>query len=305
MKKFLVFLPCLFLAAVVLAQQPVQKKLSVNWEALTAPNFVKAVELSGGVCIIPIGVYEKHATHLPLGTDMYDVRAVASKAAEKEYAIVFPTYCFSQINEARSQPGTIAYSNELIWKVLDETCSELSRNGLKKIILLSGHGGNPRFLTFWLENQLSSPRDYEVVLFENEEQGKDPDPKREQEIKSLTKATLDGHAGESETSNMLYLYPELVDKDAINSESGADQDRLRIPYGTTGNGFNWYASYPNHYMGDASQHSVRLGELQIAREADQVAELIKFMKSDRTLQQIKDEFFKKAANPLLTKPFTK
>lgn len=305
MKKLLVFLPYLFLAAVVLAQQPVQKKLSVNWEALTAPNFVKAVELSGGVCIIPIGVYEKHATHLPLGTDMYDVRAVANKAAEKEYAIVFPTYYFSQINEARSQPGTIAYSNELIWKVLDETCSELSRNGLKKIILLSGHGGNPRFLTFWLENQLSSPRDYEVVLFENEEQGKDPDPKREQEIKSLTKATLDGHAGESETSNMLYLYPELVDKDAINSESGSDQNRLRIPYGTTGNGFNWYASYPNHYMGDASQHNVRLGELQIAREADQVAELIKYMKSDNTLRQIKDEFFKKAANPLLTKPFTK
>jgi hypothetical protein len=58
-------------------------------------------------------------------------------------------------------------------------------------------------------------------------------------------------------------------------------------------------------MGDASQHSVRLGELQIAREADQVVELIKFMKSDKTLQQIKEEFFKKADNPLLTKPFTK
>jgi creatinine amidohydrolase len=154
---------------------------------------------------------------------MYDVRAVASKAAEKEYAIVFPTYCFSQINEARSQPGTIAYSHELIWKVLNETCSELSRNGLEKIILLNGHGGNPRFLTFWLENQLSSPRDFEVVLFENDEPGKDRDPVRKREIKSLTKATLDGHAGESETSNMLYLYPELVDKDAINSESGADQ----------------------------------------------------------------------------------
>jgi len=305
MKKLLVFFPGLFLGAVVLAQQPVQKSLSVIWEELTAPQFVKAVEISGGVCIIPIGVYEKHATHLPLGTDMYDVRAVASRAAENEYAIVFPTYYFSQINEARSQPGTIAYSHDLIWKMLDETCSELSRNGLKKIILLNGHGGNPRFLTFWLENQLAIQRDYEVVLFENDNPWKDTDPEREEEIKSLTKATLDGHAGESETSNMLYLHPELVDLEAINSESGATQNRLDIPYGTTGNGFNWVAGYPNHYMGDASQHSIRLGELQIAREADQVAELIKYMKSDNTLRQIKEEFFKKADNPLLTKPFTK
>jgi hypothetical protein len=57
-------------------------------------------------------------------------------------------------------------------------------------------------------------------------------------------------------------------------------------------------------MGDASQHSIRLGELQIAREADHVTELIKFMKSDNTLRQIKEEFFKKADNPLHTKPFT-
>ena len=85
---------------------------------------MRAVEISGGVCIIPIGVYEKHATHPPLGADMHDVRAVASRAAEKEYAIVFPTYYFSQINEARSQPGTIAYSHDLIWKVLDETWRE-------------------------------------------------------------------------------------------------------------------------------------------------------------------------------------
>jgi creatinine amidohydrolase len=36
----------------------------------------------------------------------------------------------------------MAYSNELIWKMLEETCNELSRNGLKKIILANGYGGN-------------------------------------------------------------------------------------------------------------------------------------------------------------------
>jgi len=109
---------------------------------------------------------------------------------------------------------------------------------------LTRHGGNPRFLTFWLENQLAIQRDYKVVLFENDEPWKNNDPDREEEIKSLTKATLDSHAGESETSNMLYLHPDLVDLEAINSESGATQNRLDIPYGATGNGFNWVADYP-------------------------------------------------------------
>jgi hypothetical protein len=55
-------------------------------------------------------------------------------------------------------------------------------------------------------------------------------------------------------------------------------------------------------MGDGTQNSARLGELQISSLADQVAELIKFMKSDTTLKQIQEEFFQKAANPILTKP---
>ena len=301
MRKMFVLISCLFMGGALIAQQSSEKALSVKWEELTARNFVKAVERSGGVCIIPLGVYEKHGQHLPLGTDMYQVRATACLAAEKEYALVFPPYYFSQINEARSQPGTICYSNEILWKVLEETCSELARNGMKKIILLSGHGGNGRFLTFFLETRLAAPRDYELVLFRN---GEDPDPERAQEIRSLTKTHHDGHAGESETSNMLYLHPELVDVDAADDESGADQHRLDIPYGTTGNGFDWYASYPNHYMGDGTQHSARLGELQISSRADQVAELIKFMKSDTTLELIEEEFYKKAANPILTKPYT-
>ena len=41
----------------------------MNWEHLTAPDFAQAVRDTGGVCVLPIGVLEKHADHLPLGTD--------------------------------------------------------------------------------------------------------------------------------------------------------------------------------------------------------------------------------------------
>jgi creatinine amidohydrolase len=92
--------------------------LPVKWEELTAPDFVKAVKKSGGVCLIPIGVFEKHGPHLPLGTDLIDVREIALRAARKEYALVFPEYYFSQILEAKHQPGTIAYRPKLIWDIL-------------------------------------------------------------------------------------------------------------------------------------------------------------------------------------------
>ena len=60
----------LFAAAGIYAGEtdPSSSNLPVKWAELTAPDFIKAVEKSGGVCLIPIGVFEKHGPHLPLGT---------------------------------------------------------------------------------------------------------------------------------------------------------------------------------------------------------------------------------------------
>ena len=74
--------------------------LPAKWEELTSPDFVKALTESGGICIIPIGIIEKHGPHLPLGTDLLDVREVCARAVQKEYAIVFPQFYFGQIFEA-------------------------------------------------------------------------------------------------------------------------------------------------------------------------------------------------------------
>ena len=53
------------------AQEPSEPEpnLPVKYEELTAPEFVQAVKLAEGVCILPIGILEKHGPHLPLGTD--------------------------------------------------------------------------------------------------------------------------------------------------------------------------------------------------------------------------------------------
>lgn len=291
MKRITILFSFLFMSIMLVAQNVNQAGLPYKMEELTSPKFPTAVANAGGVCVIPMGIIEKHGPHLPLGTDLFEAREIAFTAAQKEYAVVFPPYFTGQIFEAKHQPGTIAYSPELMWKFLDETCKELSRNGLKKIILLNGHGGSTSFLQYFCQSQLASQQDYIVVLFRSES-----NPVYEKEVASLKKAKLDGHAGEEETSMMYFIAPSLVDQAALKSESGLDQNRLsKLPFGYTG--IWWYAKYPNHFASDVNTPNKRLGELLVKSDGEQVAELIKFLKSDNSIQKLQEEFFKKAQNP--------
>lgn len=270
-------------------------KLPVQYEEITAPDFIRAVEQSSGVCLLPFGILEKHGPHLPLGTDLFECRKVATTAAEKEYCVVFAPYYAGQINESRHQPGAIALSPELIWKMLQETCDELSRNGLKKIIIVNGHGGNNDFLRFFSLAQLHGPKDYVLVIFQPEN-----DKATADRIAALRKTAEDGHAGEEETSMMRFIRPDLVKVEAAGTQSGADQARLaEIPNQYTG--IWWYAQYPNQYAGDGTRSSVELGKLLIDSEADQLVKLIKTLKQNNRIKELQDQFYKESADPLKTK----
>jgi creatinine amidohydrolase len=263
----------------------------VQYEELTSPQFVEALNASDGICMIPLGILEKHGTHLPLGTDLLNSREVAMRAAREEYCVVFPEYYAGQIFEAKHQPGTIAYSHNLMWLMLQETCDELARNGFKKIVLVNGHGGNNSFLEYFCQSQLSARRDYIVALF-----SAGLDPEVEQRAREMRKTTTGGHADEVETSMVLAHRPELVDLDKAAMESGADQNRLTgIPYLYTG--IWWYARYPNHYAGDGSSGNRELGELYLSSRSRQLATMIKALKSDRSIQELQDRFHEKARRP--------
>jgi creatinine amidohydrolase len=271
-----------------------EMNLPVKYEELTGPEFIKAVELSESVCVIPMGILEKHGPHLPLGTDLLDAREVALRAAAREYSLVFPEYYFGQIHEARHQPGTIAYSHDLAWKLLDETCEELARNGLKKIILVNGHGGNRFFLHYFCQVQMARPKDYAVVLFRS---GKDAEA--EEKLKKLRKTKADDHAGEVETSMIMAHRPDLAHVERGTDQSGENLDRLKhLPYAFPG--IWWYAKYPNHYAGDGSQASSEIGDIVLDSEANQPVELIKALKKDDTLLTLQKEFFERSKNPLET-----
>lgn len=292
MRKLMIFSVVMFISASLFAQTKATTGLPFRMEELTSPQFAAAVEKSGGVCVIPLGIIEKHGAHLPLGTDLFEAREIAFAAAQKEYSVVFPPYYFGQIFEARHQPGTMSYSPELIWNMLEETCRELSRNGMKKIILMNGHGGNNHFLGYFCQAQLAGNKDYLVVLFQP-----DPDEASRAKISALKKTELDGHAGEEETSMMHYIRPDLVHPELAGSQSGEDQERLKqFPFGYTG--IWWYARFPNHYAGDGSKYSRELGELLVKTDAGQLAELIKYLKSDVSIKNLQEEFNKRAADPL-------
>src|SRR3981081_1945531 len=127
-----------------------QSKLSPKWEELTAPDFRQGIQQAKGTCLLPFGILEKHGPHLPLGTDLLNVRYASLPAASHEYAVVFPEYYFGQIFEAKHEPGTVAYSMELQLKLLQETTDEMARNGCKKILIVNGHGGKTNLLPFSL-----------------------------------------------------------------------------------------------------------------------------------------------------------
>src|SRR6185369_163161 len=160
-----IYRTCLPLILLFTIAASAQTKLAVQWEELTGPDFPQAVARAGGVCMLPIGILEKHGPHLPIGTDLLNVRKVSLDAAQQEYAVVFPAYYFGQIFEARHEPGTVAYSLDLQLKLLQETANEMSRNGCKKILIVNGHGGNESLLPLFAQSQLSSPRDYIVYVF--------------------------------------------------------------------------------------------------------------------------------------------
>jgi creatinine amidohydrolase len=269
-------------------------KLSIRYEELTAVDFLKAIEKSGGTCMIALGILEKHGPHLPLGTDMIDSREVALRAADKEYTLVFPPYYVGQIFEAKHQPGTIAYSQPLMWQFLQETCDELARNGIKKIILVNGHGGNTSFLQYFGQAQLAARKDYAVYLFQPS-----PDPMVAEKIKKLRKTDFGGHADENETATMLSHRPELVHLDQAKTQSGADQNRLPELHNAY-TGIWWYARYPNHYAGDGSPATRELGELLLNSNAAQLAQMIGEVKRDTKVLELQNKFYDQAEKPTQT-----
>jgi creatinine amidohydrolase len=264
------------------------QELHSRWDEITASEWTKALEMSDQTCILPIGILEKHGPHVPIGSDLIQVREWAARATKKEYAVVFPDYFYGQINEARHQYGSFALPERVVWDLLEATCDEIGRNGFKKIVIINGHGGNPELIRYFIQTRLEKQRNYAVYFFEPP-----ADSAYRKQIAALHKSDPAGdqHAGERETSSLLYLRPDLVKMDSARNESGANQNRLNIPNVYTA--IWWYADYPNHYAGEGSKATAELGKLVNEHYIESLIQALKAIKADKKTLELQNEFFER------------
>ena len=257
----------------------------MQWENLTATDFAAAARQTN-VCILAMGVLEKHSEHLPLGTDFLNGHRLACLAAEKEPAVVFPPFYFGQIYEARCFPGALTLRPTLLIELIQGVLDEIGRNGFKKIILLNAHGGNNHLLPFLAQTTLWEEKPY-VLYYYAESLAIQLD-----HFKEIVETTNHGHACECETSISLANHPELVKMDRVPAEPA---DPLKRMSALTGNfsGISWYADYPDHYAGDARPATAEKGRALRDLQVESFAQFIAAVKADQAAPMLQQAFFER------------
>lgn len=101
-----------------------------------------------------------------------------------------------------------------------------------------------------------------------------------------SKPSVDGHAGEEEIAGIMANAPALAHPERAASESGADQKRLVMSPGLS-TGISWYASFPNHYAGDAAGATAARGTALQEVKAAGIARAIAFVKADTVAPQLR------------------
>jgi creatinine amidohydrolase len=101
------------------------------------------------VAVLPFGATEPHNLHMPYGTDNYQVEAIGRRACEKAYnagakVLLLPTIPFGVNTNHLQVPGALACSltPTTLLHILTELVDAFERQGLRKLVLLNGHGGN-------------------------------------------------------------------------------------------------------------------------------------------------------------------
>lgn len=157
------------------------------------------------VVVLPFAATEPHGRHLPYGTDIIEVEAIASRACQLAHergaaVVALPAIPFGVQTSQQSYPLAMNLYPSTLNQILSDLTESLDNSGIEKAVVLNGHGGND-FYTHLKElfgqrrvfltqvNWFAMCRELAQDLF----------------------APGGDHANEMETSLMLHLRPELVD----------------------------------------------------------------------------------------------
>lgn len=181
---------------------------------MTWSQVAHAVGAGSTTVILPLGATEQHGPHLPLGTDTFRATALAARFADAlPEALVAPALPFGCSDEHSGFPGLIGLDHTTLASVIVDCARRMAAWGMRRLILLSAHGGNDQALALAIQQLAYELPDLQVWATA----GMQPQPMALPSA-LLDIARADGiapeavglHAGEWETSEMLYLRPDLV-----------------------------------------------------------------------------------------------
>jgi len=194
--------------------------------------------------ILPVGALEAHGPHLPLAADQIQAEATARQLAERVGGWVAPTLPYGICTSAQRFPGTVSLSLETLSAVAREVLSEFGRQGIRRVLVLSGHAESVHLAALKAAADAAIAKhphlriavlsDYDFVY---ERRGKDV-------------PADDGHAGLLETSRVLHLAPGSVTAERPRGQ------RRRSPFLA---GVPNESEWPESVSGDPSMASPELG----------------------------------------------
>lgn len=157
--------------------------------------------------MVPLGSVEEHGPHLPLGADTLIAEHVSARLCNIHGLYYYPCIPYGQVWSAKEYPGTISVKPEHLKQYLKDVLLSLRYHGAKRVICYSFHNGNVQVI----RDCMRELRDDEGIM----------------NVYHIHVADLAGqctdildtppwrggiwHAGELETSLLLYLEERLVD----------------------------------------------------------------------------------------------
>lgn len=155
------------------------------------------------IAVLPVGSFEQHGRHLPNATDTIVACAIAEGITERYNLMLLPPVSIACSHEHSGFAGTVSISAVTLHQVVRDIQASLERQGVHKLVLVNGHGGN-----YVLGNvvQEANVGDRRMALFPH----RDDWAHARKAGGLVTDSHEDMHGGELETSILLHVAPDLV-----------------------------------------------------------------------------------------------
>jgi len=158
---------------------------------------------TASVAVLPVGSFEQHGSHLPLATDTIVACAISDAIAAHYDLTVLPPVTIACSHEHSEFAGTVSISAATLYAVIRDVAESLEQRGIRKVVLVNGHGGNYVLGNVVQEANVGARR---MALFPHRDDW-------EQARKAgglVTSNHEDMHGGELETSILLHVAPGQV-----------------------------------------------------------------------------------------------